>query len=231
VRSVVVPCLCAIFIVALSAELSGCAGVGSRSNADSKGTSVPDIARVVCDRAGSRMLTPEVRARRDGVHFEIQNRLDKDTGYAVATPDGGMGGNAPKGRSRHIEDFPPGEISIGCYPSRDADPDYAKMMVLAGDSDYKSVELECPGGMSVSSGGGLYAPGAKGEKRDPAELVRRRFSKQLDEGDVVETAGYPDHENGKTVRATRDRQIVAVFEYRRVKGGWLENGYSACADF
>lgn len=217
--------------MALSAELSGCAGVGSRSNADSKGTSVPDIARVVCDRAGSRMLTPEVRVRRDGVHFEIQNRLGKDTGYAIATPDVSMGGNAPKARSRHVGDFPPGKVSIGCYPSVNADPDYAKLTVLTGSSGYRPAKLECPSGRSVSSGGGLYAQGAKGEKEDPVDLVRRRFSEQLDEGDVVEIAGYSEDQSGKTVRATRDGQVVAVFEYSRVKGGWLENGYSSCEGF
>ncbi len=177
------------------------------------------------------MLTPEVRAQRDGVHFEIENRLGKDIGYAVVTPDGGMGSDAPKGESSHVGTFPPGEIRIGCHPARDAATDYAKMKVLVGSSGYKSVELECPGGMSVSSGGGLYTPGTKGKKEDPVGLVRRRFSKELAKGDVVETAGFPASEGVKTVRATRDGKVMAVFEYRRTKGGWIENGYSACAGF
>jgi hypothetical protein len=63
------------------------------------------------------------------------------------------------------------------------------------------------------------------------ELVRSGFSKELARGDVVETAGYPASEGVKTVRATRDGKIIAVFEYRLTEGGWIENGYSACAEF
>ena len=220
----IVLCLCAV-------ALAGCGSAAPESNPSPKSPPVPDTARIVCDRDGSRVLTSKVRARPDGVRFEIENRLGKDTGYSVKYSESGMGDNAPKGESRHTGGFPPGEVRIGCYPSLNADPDYAELTVLAGDSGYKPVELECPGGRAVGSAGGLYAPGAKGAKGDPVDLVRRRFSDQLDDGDVVEAAGYPESRDGRTVRAIRDGRVVAVFEYRREESGWLENGYSACEDF
>ncbi len=231
-RFAVVICLCAFAL----AGCAGAAGDGSKEEATpDDSTPKPErpheTARISCERDGTRVLTPEVRAQRDGVHFEIENRLGKNIGFAISTPESGMGDNAPKGTSHHVKDFPPGELRIGCHPARDAATDYAKMKVLAGSSDYKSVELECPGGMSVSSGGGLYTPGTKGKKEDPVELVRSGFSKELAKGDVVETAGYPASEGVKTVRATRDGKVMAVFEYRLAKGGWIENGYSACAEF
>lgn len=226
----------AVVICLFAFALAGCAGDGSREKATSDGSTPklerpPETARISCDRAGTRVLTPEIRARRDGVHFEIENRLGKTIGFAISTPQGGMGDDAPKGKSHHVKDFPPGKIRIGCHPARDAATDYAKMKVLVGDSGYKSVELECPSGRFVSSGGGLYTPGTKGRNEDPVELVRSEFSKELARGDVVETAGYPASEGVKKVRATRDGKVMARFEYRLAEGGWIENGYSACAEF
>ncbi len=91
--------------------------------------------------------------------------------------------------------------------------------------------MECPGGRAVGSSGGYLAPGAKGAKRDPVAFVRRRFSDQLEEDDIVEAAGYPESQDGKTVRAVRDGRVIAVFEYRREASGWFEDGYSACEGF
>ncbi len=90
--------------------------------------------------------------------------------------------------------------------------------------------LECPGGMGV---GGFfdYAPGAKGEKANPVELARRDFSKQIDEGDTVEIADRPRGRNARTVRVVRDGRVVALIEYRRAGGGWLQDHYEACANF
>ena len=118
-RFAAVLCMCAL-------ALAGC-GTAAGDGSTPEGTApdgspvptssreqAPQTAHLVCERDGTRVLTPEVRARPDGVHFEISNRLGKDTGYAVETPDGGgMGGNAPKGESRRVGDFPPGKVRIG----------------------------------------------------------------------------------------------------------------------
>lgn len=78
------------------------------------------VARIVCTRQGTRILTPKVEAQPDGVHFVIDNRLKADTGYSVEFPEGGgMGGNAPEGESEHVKPFPPGKVRIGCYESRE----------------------------------------------------------------------------------------------------------------
>lgn len=233
-RSAIILCvLCALVLAGCGTSAGDGSAQGNPPVPAASQEQAPDTASIVCEREGTRLLTPEVRARPDGVHFEISNRLGRNTGYAVETAQGGgMGDNAPKGEIRHTGDFPPGNVRIGCHLApEDADPDYANLTILKGESDYKPVEIECPSGRSVSSSGGLYAPGVKGEKVNPVDLVRRKLSDQLEEGDVVEAAGYPESRGGRTVRVTRDGRVVAVFEFRRDKSGWFEDGYSACEGF
>jgi hypothetical protein len=154
------------------------------------------VAAAGCGRAGP--------GSSDGVHFSIDNRLKAHTGYSVEFPQGGgMGENAPKGESEHVEPFPPGKVRIGCYESReDLDPDYGTLKIAEGESGYKSTQLECPSGMAVEDG--VYAPGAEGKKGDPVDITRRRFSGKIEEGDVVEVAGYPKSKDQKSVRVVRE---------------------------
>ena len=58
---------------------------------------VPDIARLVCGRAGIRLLAPRVKAQPDGVHFVIDNRFGGEAGYSFEFPEGEGGGTAPRG--------------------------------------------------------------------------------------------------------------------------------------
>ena len=236
-RFAVILCVCVL-------ALTGCgaaAGDGSTPEGTTPDVSptpassreqAPQTARVVCERdGGTRLLTPEVRARPDGVHFEISNRLGKDTGYAVETPDGGgMGGNAPKGESRRVGVFPPGKVRIGCYPSRNADLDYTKLTVLAGDSGYKSVELECPGGRAVTGMDGVAGDVAKIDE-DPVAFVRHELSGRLEEGDVVGAAGYPESRDERAVRVIRDGRVIFTVSYHREGGGWLEESFFSCEGF
>lgn len=172
-------------------------------------------------------------ARPDGVHYTIDNRLKGDYGYSVRTPDGGgLGGNAPVGESEHVGEFPPGEVRIGCYASRrDAEPDLATVKIVAGNSGYRSVELECPGGRAAMGASGSVSGGARGEKGDPVALTRRTFADQIRNGDAVETAGYPESAGAKVVRVVRDGSVIATAEYGRADNGWLQDNYAACEGF
>jgi hypothetical protein len=228
-RLAVALALCLWIIVA------GCgrAGPGVGSPQPSDREEAATVARIVCDREGTRVLTPKVEAQPDGVHFVIDNRLKADTGYSVEFPEsGGIGENAPKGKSEHVEPFPPGKVHIGCYESREGPkPDYGTLKVVEGESGYKSTELECPSGMAVGGEDGFYTPGAKEEKADPVVITRHRFSEEIESGDVVEVVGYPESEDQRSVRVVRQGRVVAVVGYFRESGGWLGSGYSACAGF
>lgn len=206
----------------------------------------PSTARIVCDKEGTRVLTPRVEAQPDGVHLIIDNHLPGSGGYTVALPKSegplhsGAGGNVPRGESRHVEPFSPGKVRIGCNPpgySGEEKLDYASFEVLKGDSGYKSVELECSGGGWVQSGGPEYFEGVNGKEGDPVDMARRRFSDHIEKGDVVEGAGYPKVApsqivgDSSYVRVVRDGKVVAVVQYFREGGGWLEGEYSACEGF
>jgi hypothetical protein len=238
--------LVAVFLLASCAQNSA-APQPKHEQQDNK--QIPSTARIVCDQEGTRVLTPTVEAQPDGVHFVIDNRLKAGTGgYTVALPQSegplysGAGGNAPRGMiSKHIEPFSPGTVKISCNPpefsGEEEELDYASFKVLKGESGYKSAELECSGGGWVQSGGGLYAGGVKGKKSDPVEMTRQRFSDQIEEGDVVEIAGYPEiaHSqilgDSRYVRVIREGRVVAVVRYFREGGGWLEGEYSVCEGF
>ena len=80
-------------------------------------------------------------------------------------------------------------------------------------------------------GGPQYAAGAKGKKGDPVELTRRAFSDEIEDGDAVEPAGYPEGRGNRTVRIVRDGKVVATVEYFGAGGGWLQDNYTACESF
>ena len=236
--------LCLLAVLAFGCGNQGPIASGETTSS-STGRSVATVAesststaRIVCTGKETRIKTPEVEARPDGVHFVIYNQTQTDTGYSVKLPNGGgMGGNAPTGKSTHIEPLPPGTLRIGCNrPLQNEDfeePDYASLEVVDKSDAYKPVELECPGGEAVSSSGGLLSSDSEpGRDESPVEQTREFFSDQLEPGDTVELAGYPERRRHKTVRVVRDGGVLAVVEYPWDSGGgWYQDGYSACAEF
>ena len=227
----------ALLLSAAALLLSGCAAYTEGSKPSSNRERAPDTAVIVCGRDGTRVLTPRVEARPDGVHYVIDNRHGTRAGYSVQNTEGaGTGGDVPEGKSEHVGDIPPGKIRVGCegQPVDGIKVDYGTFRVSAGDSGYKSVEPECGRGMVTFTDGGFLAAGAKsrGVDVDPVELTRRKFSDNLQGGDVVEAAGYPGRRGQRTVRIVRDGRVVAAVEHGRAKGGWVQGGgYTACASF
>ncbi len=220
---------------ALVAFAGGCAA----SSTDGPGTSQgpkekgPETARIACGPNGTRVLTPRVKASPDGVHFVIDNRFGTGTGYSIEYPEGGGGGDvAPRGESEHVGGYTPGKVRIGCEepPVDGIDLDYGTLEVVDPGGVYKSVELECKGHTAVG-GGPQYSSGSEGEKGDPVELVRRHLSDRLRKDDTVESAGYPESSDHRSVRVVRDGRVVATVSFIRDSGGWLEDSTSNCAGF
>jgi hypothetical protein len=77
-----------------------------------------------------------------------------------------------------------------------------------------------------------YVMGAKGKKGTPVEVARREFAKKIREGDTVEIADRSSGQNAMTtVRVIREGRVVALIDYHRAEGGWLQDYYEACANF
>ncbi|MDQ4126773.1 MAG: hypothetical protein M3151_02255 [Actinomycetota bacterium] len=226
--------LALVYLFAAALLLGGC---GPSSTAGPEAPSgqegAQDTARIVCGPNGTRVLTPVVKARPDGVHFVINNRLDAEVGYSFEGVDGGGGGNgAPQGESEHVGGYPPGKVKVGCEkpPVDGVGTDYETLKVVDPQGFYKPVGLQCRGGMAAF-GGPQYAAGAKGKEGDPVEMVRRGLSDRLQEGDTVESAGYPESQGSRTVRVVRDGRVVATVTFFRDSGSWLEDATSSCAGF
>jgi hypothetical protein len=190
----------------------------------------------------TRVLTPKVEAQPDGVHYRIDNRMGVDSSYTVEYPSGGgIGANLPKGESGHIEPFAPGiRIKISCDPpgyEGEKELELASFEIFKGDSGYRSRSLQCSGGGQLH---GLPASGGN-LKGAPVELAKRYFKSNIEEGDVVEIAGYPKlahsgvHGYQRYVRVVRDGKVVAVINYTRVSlgegSGWMRGGSFECESF
>ena len=216
---------------------SGCGGLSSQPPREDAGQ-FPDVARVVCDQDGTRLLTSQVRPHADGVHIRIDSRLaPEDVSFAV----GEIGGSEAAGEQ--VWPIPPGPVEIGCWESFAEEPDYVSLEVVDPQRLYVPAELECleavgSSGGGVASSGGSYGKAPEGDPRDPVEIAREFFESAfgpLGEGDVVEPAGYPEAEI-RQVRLVRDGRTVAVAEYADAsfaggeKGsGWIGEGYQACS--
>ena len=228
--------LLALILVVLCVAF-GCQGPPSTGGADSgpKTEEPADAARVVCGNDGVRVLTPRVESGPDGVHLEIDNRLDGSTDLSVSHPGGGMGWSVPTGRSERVANVPPGKVKIDCYglswrEDRLLAMEIATVQVLSGDSGYKSTKLDCPRGKS-----GKIKPFTKEETQEqqgtPVEIFRRSNVDSLKEGDTVEIAGNTRSPHEKTVRVVRDGRVIAKAHYLEFSTGWMEATDESCAEF
>jgi hypothetical protein len=220
-------------LVFVSGCISGTAAPGSPKNGPAK-TAIPDVARLVCGEDGSRLSAPKVRPRADGIHLVVENRLGVDSGFAVENREGGMGSNAPRGKSGHVLTLPPGELRVGCnYPPdklNESEPDYQDLKVVDPEEVYIPVALECRVAGSAQPD---YLPDARGKKGNVVELAREeaQIKDNLKPGDEVERAGYPESRE-PVVRVVRDGKVTAVAAFRKAeKGRWLVDQISFCQSF
>jgi len=69
------------------------------------------------------------------------------------------------------------------------------------------------------------------------DMARRRFSDHIEQGGVVEGAGYPKVApsqilgDSRYVRVVCDGKVVAMVQYTREGSGWPEGECSACEGF
>jgi hypothetical protein len=171
----------------------------------------------------TRVSPSKVAAQPDGVHIRFDNRLGERAWYSAEalalaerplTPPGGV--PLPKGKSNQVVEYPPGLTKIACSLPSLARPldSYALFEVIEGDSNYKSLRLECKPS-AVPEHGAMPVASRAGSKfelvsyRDPVKKAREYFSNSLKEGDVVEEAGYPEDPD-PPVRVVRNGKVIAI---------------------
>ncbi|MGH2591422.1 MAG: hypothetical protein ACRDGW_11590 [Actinomycetota bacterium] len=197
------------------------------------GEATPDVGRIVCEADGSTsVFTPEVLARRDGVHLVVDNRLDEP-----ASLIGGFGFDVDPGVSEWTLQTAPGDRAVACWPFSDHgsgdEPDTIPFQVLDPDGMYvPPAELECPDDLQWATILD-FIDVTTGFSNDPVEAVRQSI-RGLQPGDAISLSrsGYPaaDTEGEGTVVVDRDGRAVAIFGVTLADDGrWLVSGGRGCA--
>lgn len=188
---------------------------------------LPDVARVICEPAGTRVETPTIKPQADGIHFEIVNEAGSERAFSVQGKDSGMGQGAPVGTSTMVSDLAPGTVEVACAdPAADVQQG-SPIDVVDEDGVYVAATLDCE---VVSDGILDYVPGAKGEP-SPIEAVRKQAASQLEPDDVVAPVGYPEAVS-PAIGLTRDDSTIAVFHVvSDGSGGWLVEQTTACPPY
>jgi hypothetical protein len=169
---------------------------------------IPDVAQVVCDVDGARVLTPVVAAQSDGVHLLIDNRSGA-TSYELLTGEHGTGVGGPLKRNGETQSggisIEPGEVKVACLPAT-SDTYLGQFTASFKIEDTNGLwtpsEPACDGRTSEFSTGLVYSVPTKDQILGSLDGVL--------ESDEVVKPGYPETE-WKVINLVvrRDGAIVA----------------------
>jgi hypothetical protein len=223
-------------VVALALPLALLLPLQGSDEAPSGSALPPQVAEVVCEPSGPRVLTPVVRPQPDGVHVYVRNTFDEAVAIGLrAVSGGGQGDGGPPGAFELVFSVAPGDLIVTCSPgdADHGDPRWqAPMDVVDPQGLFVPYRLDCAGGLVAHAS--LFLSGAGGTPGDPVEITRRSLRQWLESSDVVERAGYPserDSTEEAIVRVVREGRVIFALHYRSDgQGGWLEDTRESCAD-
>jgi hypothetical protein len=175
------------------------------------------FVEIVCTEEGeTRLWTPVVEVRPDGVHLDIENRAGEPTSFFGFALDVG------EGRHEEVVTVPPGRMKVACYPysQHESDPKPVRydLELVDPKGHWVSTELDCETDM-VESTIRDFMELDEGLSQDPLQLVEENV-KGLEAGDVVEVGGYPEAEV-PTVRVVRAGRVIATFGFIQADDGGL----------
>ena len=176
------------------------------------------VLMVRCGDGAPDLNSDRVRATRDGVRLRITGQKGWTLGMGYET--GGDGIDLKKGTQEVVRRLPPGDLTLNCGDSRQAEP-LPDRLVRIEDPDgwYRSMAIGDVAGSCVS-GDAMYVEGARGSKANPVAQARKQLRKGLRPGDVVQRGGYPADKG--LVRVVRDGQVIGTLTYEDDgHGGWL----------
>jgi hypothetical protein len=209
-----------LLLLATAGVLAACGSEDSQEEAG--GEDPPAVAELVCGSDGPELLTPVVRAQRDGVHVRVRNEKDHEAefDYEVTSGDTGGGGSlAPSGTSMHVVPFAAESVSIGCAPEA---LDRVDLRVVDPGDDLKGADPECSD---------LRSADFTGVGREPVVVARRYLrNRGLRPGDVIEPAVSIAGEF-PVVRVVRDGRVVAKLIFDASEARRMGGTVEMCADF
>jgi hypothetical protein len=188
---------------------------------------VSDVARVECTEAGARVLTPQVRPQRDGVHLQLENP-GAPVMYELESPEATIVDRAEMPVTQVIDgNFAPGTVRVKCYPeTRDSTGvEASRFEVVDPDGIWVAYAPDCAQPQTVVLD---YGPGPTGEHGTPEDIARGHLGPRVEKGDTVERASYPDG-SPTVVRVVREGAIVAnVRMFAGIEGGWWVSDITTC---
>ncbi len=201
---------------------------------EGNGRAQPDpgvsTGRVVCDWDGTRVLTPRVRARRDGVHLIFINRSGADEFFmrGVDDPDNNHGGKLRSARQKDVSSHGPGRMWVACFEKEDPpgyygrDPRYVEFEIVDPHALWVPWELECSDATTIEN---ERVPSATTQE-DVFDWFRKRF--ELPPGDF-QRPGYPKTEwKGNPWVLVRDGRTIANMQAFKEDGVWTIPFGGAC---
>ena len=214
--------------VALAAALvSGC---GAEPDEGLRSGPPAAVARIACGQDGARVLTPEVEARRDGLHLQLTNETVREVHVTVERDSSGAAGiAAPPGTSAEILTVGPGEWAVTCY-GESALPAEAPTFELVDTGVWVSTELTDCETPEATHGDPPRSIGPdEGELVDVARRALDAFV-DLEPGYALERAGYPEQAEAVFRARSGDRTVATMSFYPDGSGGWVEGEARACPE-
>jgi hypothetical protein len=200
--------------------LAACTSTGNIPEA-TQSEVVPVVARVDCVRSGPKIHTPVVRARPDGVHFEVAAASGDDLRVSIGSRQ--RWEVSPEG-TRLVVNVPPGSVQVVCHPKGMPDPDAlpgAAIRVVDPQGFYGGRTLECAPTQLVS----IFAGGSMGEA---VEEAARRALRHPQQSHIVHT-GYPAGDQVGALVVHEGRAVVVLSFHRAPDGGLVLEGTRSCA--
>ena len=202
------------------------AGSGSTA-AEPEPAAVADAARVVCTADGTRVETPTVAPRPDGIHVEILNETDAERSFSLSGTDSGLGVPAPPGTTEQVVDLGPGALTVGCDdPATEPTPG-EPIEIVDPEGLWIPTELPCAEQFSQVVD---YIQGAQGDTSDPLEAARKAVEGYgLEPDDVFEPVGYAEAEAPKVALVRDGAPLAVVYLIDDGSGKWLVSTVTGCS--
>lgn len=179
------------------------------------------VARITCLESGAtRVETPLVWGRVDGIHLEVDNR----TGSRVVLKE--LDVDAPPGKSRSVSKVSPGRFMVACGDRTAADD--LRVKDYAGYWRF-SKPLQCASGDEVVVSDDELPIDVKGELGNPVNVISEGLEGMDYPDDRQKVEGWVGDET-PVVRVSHMRVPTARFELSPTdEGGWVISRSEICS--
>lgn len=191
---------------------------------------IPSLAVVVCEEGGTRVMTPRVRPRRDGIHIRFVNPSGAKQFHmrAAEHPDDNHGGFLRGPTHLDVSSHGPGPMLVACL-DRGERPDYYgrddrydELEVVDVNDLWIPFEVDCDDSARLRN---RRVPDATSIE-NVADWLRERYGLQ---GTTRERPGYPLTQWKGDPWVLRDEgRTLASFNPTRDDRGWMISTGEVC---